>query len=460
VVARAGARAMRGLSRRELGLGLLASLALACRRGPPKQIVVIGGGPAGLAAAFEAARGGATVRVLERGREVGGAALYGQAITALPGAAGLAWWDEAAGRPNVARERYVGQVQAEVVDFLTERGVQWGEAWNPKDDGAVLVQPQGGGRAVVGALGAAAAEAGVEIRTKCEVVDLKRVGAGFEIVLEGKPVETLAADAVVLATGGFMGDPKQVLERLGLPSVSILRGAPRSADGAGLVLGEGVGGAVRQPSEAILYAHGIEVDRRAVMLIEANRGWPVSPAGEHLPWLRSPRGESGQALAAIGGEAWVIVDSPALKGMSMWDWQARKMLNAGQLVRATGFPVGSLAELAEELGVPLSVLEAGVRLSDDPKPTGPRDLVERPLVATGSYAALPARVTTAKSLTGLETDLAGRVLDAAGAVVPGLFAAGEVAGFGHPYDNVPYDSTMVAGAVLTGRISGRSAAAG
>ena len=61
-------------------------------------------------------------------------------------------------------------------------------------------------------------------------------------------------------------------------------------------------------------------------------------------------------------------------------------------------------------------------------------------------------------LTGLVVDLDGRVLNAAGAPVPGLFAAGELTGFGDAYDGHPVDSTMVAGAILTGRAAGKQAA--
>ena len=67
---------------------------------------------------------------------------------------------------------------------------------------------------------------------------------------------------------------------------------------------------------------------------------------------------------------------------------------------------------------------------------------------------------SAKSTSGLEVDQEGRLLGAAGQVLPGLFAAGEAAGFHHPYDSDGglLDSTMVAGAVLSGRVVGRAAA--
>jgi uncharacterized protein len=70
-------------------------------------------------------------------------------------------------------------------------------------------------------------------------------------------------------------------------------------------------------------------------------------------------------------------------------------------------------------------------------------------------------VLTRKSLGGLHTDLSSRVLDAAGEPVPGLYAAGEAAGFGgggmHGYRSL--EGTFLGGCLFSGRIAGRAAAA-
>ncbi len=48
----------------------------------------------------------------------------------------------------------------------------------------------------------------------------------------------------------------------------------------------------------------------------------------------------------------------------------------------------------------------------------------------GPLIAVRLHILTRKTLGGLHTDLSGRVLNAHGEPVPGLYAAGEVAGFG------------------------------
>ena len=67
---------------------------------------------------------------------------------------------------------------------------------------------------------------------------------------------------------------------------------------------------------------------------------------------------------------------------------------------------------------------------------------------------------TRKTLGGLQTDLAGRVLDDAGGPVPGLYAAGEVAGFGgggmHGYRAL--EGTFLGGCLFSGRTAGRAVA--
>lgn len=78
----------------------------------------------------------------------------------------------------------------------------------------------------------------------------------------------------------------------------------------------------------------------------------------------------------------------------------------------------------------------------------------------GPLIAVKLHVLTRKSLGGIQTDLAGRALDAAGRPVPGLFAAGEVSGFGgggmHGYRSL--EGTFLGGCLFSGRIAGRSAA--
>jgi len=81
--------------------------------------------------------------------------------------------------------------------------------------------------------------------------------------------------------------------------------------------------------------------------------------------------------------------------------------------------------------------------------------------AKGPLIAIQLRVLTRKTLGGLQTDLGSRVLRADGSVLPGLYAAGEVAGFGgggmHGYRSL--EGTFLGGCLFSGRAAGRTAAA-
>jgi predicted oxidoreductase len=79
----------------------------------------------------------------------------------------------------------------------------------------------------------------------------------------------------------------------------------------------------------------------------------------------------------------------------------------------------------------------------------------------GPLIAVRLNLITRKTLGGLETDLSGRVLQPGGAVFPGLYAAGEVAGFGgggmHGYRSL--EGTFLGGCLFSGRVVGRALAA-
>jgi predicted oxidoreductase len=79
----------------------------------------------------------------------------------------------------------------------------------------------------------------------------------------------------------------------------------------------------------------------------------------------------------------------------------------------------------------------------------------------GPLIAVRLSVLTRKTLGGLETDLSARVLRPGGVVFPGLYAAGEVAGFGgggmHGYRSL--EGTFLGGCLFSGRTAGRAVAA-
>ena len=81
--------------------------------------------------------------------------------------------------------------------------------------------------------------------------------------------------------------------------------------------------------------------------------------------------------------------------------------------------------------------------------------------ANGPLIAVRLNILTRKTLGGLETDLQGRCLTSTGEPLPGLYAAGEVSGFGGGgmmgYNAL--EGTFLGGCLFSGRNAGRAAAA-
>ncbi|MGW6269516.1 FAD-binding dehydrogenase [Streptomyces sp. NPDC055060] len=78
----------------------------------------------------------------------------------------------------------------------------------------------------------------------------------------------------------------------------------------------------------------------------------------------------------------------------------------------------------------------------------------------GPLVAVRLNILTRKTLGGLETDLSSRVLTEGGEPLPGVYAAGEAAGFGgggvHGYRSL--EGTFLGGCLFSGRAAGRAAA--
>ncbi len=78
--------------------------------------------------------------------------------------------------------------------------------------------------------------------------------------------------------------------------------------------------------------------------------------------------------------------------------------------------------------------------------------------ANGPLIGVKLNILTRKTLGGFQTDLNGQLINAAGEAIPGLFAAGEVAGFGgggyHGYNAL--EGTFLGGCIFSGRNAGRA----
>ena len=79
--------------------------------------------------------------------------------------------------------------------------------------------------------------------------------------------------------------------------------------------------------------------------------------------------------------------------------------------------------------------------------------------AAGPLIGVRLHILTRKTLGGLHTDLEARVLNRENKPVPGLYAAGEVSGFGgggmHGYNAL--EGTFLGGCLFSGRVAGRNA---
>jgi predicted oxidoreductase len=78
----------------------------------------------------------------------------------------------------------------------------------------------------------------------------------------------------------------------------------------------------------------------------------------------------------------------------------------------------------------------------------------------GPLIGVKLHILTRKTLGGIQTDLSSRALGGDGAIIEGLYAAGEVAGFGgggvHGYNAL--EGTFLGGCLFSGRAAGRAAA--
>jgi predicted oxidoreductase len=335
---------------------------------------------------------------------------------------------------------------------------------------------------------------------------------------------TLRAQAVIVTSGGIGANLEMVRrnwpERLGRPPARMLAGVPDYVDGRMLTVTEQAGGRVINRDRMWHYTEGIENwspiwPMHGIRILPGPSSLWLDARGNRLPAPLFPGFDTLGTLAHITGTdydySWFVLtqkiierefalsgseQNPDLTGKSIRGVLGRIGKGAPPPVEAfkekgRDFVVRSslrelvrgMNELVGEERIDAARLEAEIvardREVDNPfckdaqitairgarryrgdrliRVAKPHRLLDP---AAGPLIAVRLNILTRKTLGGLQTDLSARVLRADGEPLPGLFAAGEVAGFGgggmHGYRAL--EGTFLGGCIFSGRVAGRATA--
>ncbi|RNG26418.1 FAD-binding dehydrogenase [Streptomyces botrytidirepellens] len=333
----------------------------------------------------------------------------------------------------------------------------------------------------------------------------------------------LRAPVVIVTSGGIGANHDLVRQnwpdRLGTPPKRMITGVPAYVDGRMLAITEKAGGRIVNPDRMWHYTEGLKnydpiwADHGIRILPGPSSMWfdaqgkrfsaPDLPGYDTLSTLKSITG-SGYDYSWFVTTQKIIAKEFALSGSEQNPdltnkdilqllsriWQTPEPIekfkkNGVDFVVATTLPelVRGMNKLTGDNLIDLADLKRQIDARDreidnpytkDVQVMGirnalayPGDTLSRTASAhkimdsgAGPLIAVRLNILTRKTLGGLQTDLSGRVLDATGEPVPGLYAAGEAAGFGgggvHGYRSL--EGTFLGGCLFSGRRTGRAAA--
>jgi predicted oxidoreductase len=334
----------------------------------------------------------------------------------------------------------------------------------------------------------------------------------------------LRAQAVIIASGGIGGNQELVRanwpDRLGAPPAKMISGVPAHVDGLMLGIAEEAGGRLINRDRMWHYTEGIENwnpiwPQHGIRILPGPSSLWLDATGQRLPVPLFPGFDTLGTLRHIMHTGydytWFVLtqkiiekefalsgseQNPDLTGKSVRQVLGRARGGAPAPVRAfmengadfvvepdlsalvRGMNALTAQQLIEEDALRAQLeardREIGNKFTKDLQITalrGARGYLGDKLIRVasphrlldpkaGPLIAVRLNILTRKTLGGLETDLSSRVLAADGEPLPGVYAAGEAAGFGgggvHGYRAL--EGTFLGGCLFSGRAAGRAAA--
>ncbi len=462
-------------------------------QGTSFDLAVMGGGIAGMIAANRAADGGLKVVVLEKGSED----LYLCNSRYTGGVFHVAFhspmrppedlrriiYDATAGAADPDLSEVIANTIAPVIRWLQGEGIRFVKAgpgeWQdyilspPQYPRAGLHWPGRGGDVLLRTLEQRLVKRGGIVRRGARVIGLSHDLTDWALEIESAgTTPRLSAKAVVIADGGFQGDP-QMLERLVTcdPSALRQRGAATGC-GDGLRLASSLGAAIFSAGE--FYGHvlsksslhnnmlwpypwiddlagaGIAVDATARRFEDEGRGGVV--LANAIARLENP----GGAVAIFDDAIWNDVGTdmliPANPLLEVHGCEIHHAMTIGELADSVGLDREALRDTVEGYN---KAFDAGTLEALTP-PRKQKRFKSRPLMKA-PYRAIRLAAGITYTMGGIVIDGAGRVLDRAGKAIPGLYAAGATTGGLEGGEAVGYVGGLVKSAA-TGFVAGDQAA--
>jgi fumarate reductase flavoprotein subunit len=465
------------------------------------DVVVIGSGAAGLAAALTAAEGGATVTVFEKQRSAGGTSNFFEGMFAVESDMQREQYinyscDQAFRnimeyshwRANPRLVRAIVNESGGTISWLRQQGVEYsGVTINMPDSPRTYHIVKGGGSAVIKVLVTRAKEKGIDLRLGAPVKRIiKESGRVSGVLVEGDDDDLqVNAKAVVIASGGYANNREWIKKYTGFDlGTNLLPVGNVDKFGDGIRMAWEAGGAEEGIGVLELYRAG-PITTELGGQVE----WPtvqpdlwVSPRGERFcdesiafydtaVGNVNARHKEGYTFSLFddsikrhfmekGIDKSVNVHTPPGSRPLNFDRELEVLFERGN----TDVTVAdSIEELAGKLGMEPEILKATVeeynrfceQRHDELFAKDPRYL--RPLRGPRFYA-VKAHTVFLGTMGGIRINHRTEVLDKKENVIPGLYAAGFDAGgmYGDSYHVSVGSGSSVGFAFNSGRIAGKS----
>jgi fumarate reductase flavoprotein subunit len=405
------------------------------------HIIIAGGGLAGLTAALRATELGAQVTLLEKGTGPGGSFLYSSGY--IWSYVDLPTFRREAPGGDAALQRLILERLGSDLAWLEGAGgvLLASETGNPLTFGARF-DPERTVSALVDRLEATGGEMLTDTALETLLENTAGRVTGVRVSSSG---ETHAADAVILASGGFAGDPEMVGRHIiGGPGRMRVRAHPRSTgDGFRAALQKG---ALASAGLDEFYGRNLPAppaDFPPERFVEVSQLYgryavAVNAGGERYADEGADWSETALTRATAhqpGLYAWYVLDARGLEGR-VRERTAKEMVEMAKSTGGTVIEAVSLKELADRLaerGVPreafLRTLEEYNAAVAGGDPCPPRSGQAWPL-RVPPFVAVKVAPSITHTVGGLAVDAGCRVLRGTDKLpIPGLYAAGvEVGG--------------------------------